>query len=148
VNVRCQQDEVYAAERAVPPGRTFTDLADAQAFVDCLRETWWWERFFWAGPARVEVYFRRHGMSVNDYDRTRDAGLIELVAGQRDVKTLLHELAHNLANALHDSHAHDPHFARTYGVLVYAVMGSDAWLTLQGGYDACGVEYLQNTKEE
>jgi putative metallohydrolase (TIGR04338 family) len=139
-----QQYELYAAERAVPNGAVFSTAREAQAFVDGLRETWWWQRFYWKGPARVEVYFRPRGHSTNRWDKDKDAGLIELRPGQRDVKTILHELAHILAEALDDSHAHDPFFARTYAVLVYAVLGSRAWLTLQNGYNECGVDYMQN----
>jgi len=148
VMTKCQQYEVYAAEEAVPTGTVFCDVTHAQAFVDGLRETWWWERFYFAAPARVEVYFRGGSMSLNGYDRAKDAGFIELAPGQRNVKTVLHELAHILAEVLFASHAHDPYFARTYAVLVYAVLGSLAWRTLQAGYERCAVDYTRNAKEE
>lgn len=149
MTTRCQQDEVYAAERDVPTGTSFATARQAQHYVDGLCDSWWWERFYWQGPARVEVYFsRRRDMSVNKYERAKDGALIELAVGMRDEKTVLHELAHILAEALFDSHAHDPYFARTYAVLVYCVLGSDAWLALQRGYDRCGVAYLQNEQEE
>lgn len=143
-----QQDKVYEAQAGVTTGATFATEQEAQDFADKLRETWWWERFYWNGPARVEVYFSPGTASVGRFERDNDAGLIDLRPNGRNVRTLLHELAHVLAEALNDSHAHDPFWARTYGVLVYAVLGSQAWLELQSGYDACDVQYLQNTKDE
>lgn len=141
--MRCQQIEVYAAERDLPRGMTFVSARDAQAYVDALMSTWWYQRFYWNGPSRVEVYFRSRGNSTNKMDKDKDAGLIELTIGQRDEKTILHELAHILADWLNASNAHDPFFARTYAVLVYGALGSQAWLTLQRGFDACGIDYMK-----
>lgn len=145
MTTRVQQDEVYAAEGRVRRGMTFASSRDAQAYVDSLRETWWWERFFWQGPARIEVYWRSRGASsVGKWEPENDAGLIEMLPSHRNELIILHEIAHVLADAIHGSHAHDPYFARTYAVLVYCVLGSDAWLELEAGYKEHGVEYLQN----
>ena len=99
--------------------------------VDNLRNEWWWEKFFWKGPVRTEVVFSHRADSVGWYDKDNDAGVMDMGVSHHNVKSILHELAHVLAHAINDSHAHDPFFARTYAVLVYAVMGSQAWLTLQ-----------------
>lgn len=157
MTTRCQQFEVYDAEEAVPRGTVFRTAKEAQAFMDDLTETWWWQKFYATpnpllfgrtAPARVEVYFRSRGHSVNKYDKSKDGAVIELRPGQRDAKTLTHELAHIIAEALFDSHAHDPKFARTYAILVYEVLGSQAWLTLQAGYDRCGVDYQQSRRSQ
>lgn len=146
--VRTQQDEIYAAEAEVAHrGRTFTSENAAQAWVDSLRETWWWQRFFWRGPARTEVYWRSRGSdSVGKYDKANDAGILEMLPSHRNELFILHELAHVLAAALNGSKAHDPFFARTYATLVYLVLGSDAWLELQESFDKHGIDYMQGVK--
>lgn len=140
-----QQDELYAAEESVTTrGMTFATSREAQVYLDALRDTWWWQKFFWKAPARTEIYWKARGDSVGSYDKAKDAGLLEMVPAHRNELFILHELAHVVAEALHGSHAHDPYFARTYAVLVYCVLGSDAWLQLQRGYEAQCIEYLQN----
>jgi putative metallohydrolase (TIGR04338 family) len=143
---RCQQDEIYEAEGEVlHRGMTFVDEDDAQTYVDALRDTWWWNTHFWAGPARVEIYWRSGGnQSVGEYVKSKDAGLIEMVEEDRCELYILHEIAHVIAACIHGSEAHDPHFARVYAVLVYCTLGSGAWLELKRAFDKHGVDYMQN----
>lgn len=142
--IRNQQEALYAAEQNVRRGRTFTNVRDAQRWVDDLRETWWWQRFFWGAPTRIEVYWRSRGnSSVGSWDKLNDAGVIEMLPQHRNELFILHELSHVIAAALNGSKAHDPFFARTYATLVYLVLGSDAWLELQAGYEKHGIDYMQ-----
>jgi putative metallohydrolase (TIGR04338 family) len=144
---RTQQDEIYAAERNIPRGRTFRRSADAQEWLDGLRETWWWQKFFWQGPARTEVYWRSRGSaSVGSWDVRNDAGVLEMLPAHRNQLFILHELSHVLAAALNGSKAHDPFFARTYLTLVYLVLGVDAYLELQQSFEEHGVDYMQEAK--
>jgi putative metallohydrolase (TIGR04338 family) len=146
MTTRCQQDEIYAAENGVNHGMWFTKEADAQAWLDALRDRWWWSKFFWKAPARTEVYWRARGSSsVGSYHKDEDAGLLEMLPPHRNELIMLHELSHVIADALNDSHAHDPFFARTYATLVYLVLGSDTWLQLQHAFDEHGVDYMQGS---
>lgn len=143
--IRCQQDEIYAAEKHVPHGRTFRTEAQAQEWLDGLARTWWWEKFFWNGPSRTEVYWRPRGdSSVGSYHKDKDAGLLEMLPAHRNELIILHELSHVLASALNKSKAHDPFFARTYLTLVYLVMGIDAYLELKSAFDDHDINYMQD----
>lgn len=148
--IRCQQDELYAAEADVTTrGMTFVDEDDAQTYLDALRDTWWWQRFFWKAPARTEIYWRARGSSsVGSYDKAKDAGLLEMLPAHRCELFILHELAHVIAAAMHGSEAHDPEFARTYAVLVYCTLGSDTWLQLSRAFDKNNVEYMVKGEED
>lgn len=139
---QCQQHELYAAERSTPSGKPFASLEDIQRFADDLRETWWWEQFYWM-VSRVEVGpARRNGnASVGWYDSPKAAGRIEMLPVHWNEKYVLHELAHVLASARFESQAHDPYFARVYLELVYHVMGIDAWLELKTAFDAADINY-------
>jgi putative metallohydrolase (TIGR04338 family) len=145
--IKCQQYELYAAERDVPQGMWFTKVKDAQAYLDTLREQWWWSKFFWKAPARTEIYWRSRGdSSVGSYDKENDARLLEMLPEHRSELFILHELSHVIASALNDSTAHDPFFARTYLTLVYLVLDSDAYLELQRGFERESVDYMQGVK--
>jgi putative metallohydrolase (TIGR04338 family) len=151
--IRTQQNAIYDAERNVRKGRRFTTEQEAQEWVDGLRETWWWQRFFWKAPARTEVYWRARGSesvgseSVGSYDAANDAGVVEMLPSHRNELIILHELSHVIAAAMNDSKAHDPFFARTYVNLVYLALGGDAYLELQRAFEEHGIDYMQAVKE-
>jgi putative metallohydrolase (TIGR04338 family) len=146
--VRNQQDNVYVAERNVRIGHTFITAREAQAWLDGLRETWWWEKFYWNAPSRTEVFWRSRGSaSVGSYDKANDAGVLEMLPVHRNELIILHELSHVIASAMNGSKAHDPFFARTYLTLVYLVIGTDAYLELQHGFEEQGVDYMQKVQQ-
>jgi hypothetical protein len=144
--VKTQQKALYAAQENVMRGRQFTRVDEIQTFVDELRDTYWWQ-YRYARILRVEVIFRPSGRSLGSYEADKNAGLIELSPQGRCLRTVAHELAHVVAEALYDSKSHDPWFAREYGVLTYHLLGSNAWLTLQRGYEIHHVNYLQDEEE-
>jgi hypothetical protein len=135
---QCQQFELYAAEGHVPSGRTFakSELADAQAFVDAMRDTAVWQRQY-RMVQRVEVHFLDASCegSCGGWREHDAAGVIEMASVHRDELTLCHEVAHVLAAARYGSHAHDPWFARTYLELVYEMMGSETFEALRASFE-------------
>jgi hypothetical protein len=139
---RCQQDLVYAAEEALPRGREFRSLAELQRWVDDLRETWWWDARY-ARVKRIEVgpAIRRKGArSVGWWDRDMLAGRIEMHPFHRNVRDVTHEIAHVIAEALHNSEAHDPWFCREYLNLTYLISGQ-VWQDLAHAFEQHDVDY-------
>lgn len=141
-----QQDECYVAELALGSGRSFADYDAAQRWVDDLRDTPWWHlQGFSLYVLRIEVgpatRLAREFAGVGWFEREKSAGRIELKRDALDERTILHEVAHVLASAVHDSKSHDPAWARTYLTLVSSVMGPDAYLALQRSFDQHGVDY-------
>lgn len=140
--LQCQQFELYAAERSALTGRSFGDVAEMQAFVDSLRDTWWWPRWY-AKVARVEVYGRpgTRRESVGSWHPAMNAGKLEMLPVHWNELFVLHELAHVLAAARYGSKSHDPWFARVYLELVQLVMGSDAYLSLHLSFTEQGIDF-------
>jgi putative metallohydrolase (TIGR04338 family) len=139
--IKTQQQQVYRAQRDVPLGRRFKSITEVQEYLDGMRDTWWWHRWYWRIP-RVEVYAATtEKTSMAGWDEANNAGLIILHKENRDQRALVHELAHVVAEALHNSHAHDPAYCRDYANLTYLIMGGDAWLKLQEGFEREKVEY-------
>jgi putative metallohydrolase (TIGR04338 family) len=142
MSASCQQFELYAAERRVSTGERFPSVAAMQAFVDGLRNTWWWRQFY-PNVARVEVYSRpsnRHE-SVGAYDAAKRAGHIEMLPVHWTPLVVLHELAHVLAKARYGSRAHDPAFARVYLELVYLELGYATYVELERAFTAAGINF-------
>lgn len=142
MELQCQQDEVYASEVGIPLGTRFGSLIELQQWVDDLRETWWWETFY-ARIRRVEVgpAIRKKGAgSVGWWEKEAMAGRIEMQPFHRNVRDVTHELAHVIAEALHESHAHDPWFCREYLNLTYLISGQ-VWQNLARAFDEHGVDY-------
>lgn len=138
-----QQDELYAAEATVSVGTGFANLKEIQVWVDDLRDSWWWQKWYWM-VERVEVgTSRRQNKSVCWFDRDKNAGRMEMGHKHRDQLSAVHELAHVLAAARHNSQSHDPIFARTYLELTYLIRGSDAWLELQYAFNRAELDYGQ-----
>jgi putative metallohydrolase (TIGR04338 family) len=142
-----QQDELYAAEETTDHGRTFANLKEVQRWVDSLRDESWWEQRYWM-VERVEVgTSRKWHESVGWFEKEphsrSGAGRMEMAHTHRDELSMIHELAHVLANARHGSNSHDPFFARTYLELTYLIRGSDAYLELQNAFDLAGIDYGQ-----
>ena len=143
-----QQQECYRAESQLGPGRAFMSIDEIQAFVDSLRDApWWTAQGYHLSVARIEVGTSRSKKfaGVGWYDKDMGAGRIELTGVGKNMKTVLHEVAHVIASAKYGSKSHDPWWARTYLTLVSYVMGSDAYLTLQSAFDAQGVDYTVTT---
>lgn len=132
-----QQKAVYAAERAVPVGRSFDSIAAIQDVLDRLRDEDWWDQ----GIARVEVGPAAHGQAgVGWYEADKNAGRIELSPECRNERIMCHELAHVFAERC-GSKAHDPCWARIYTNIVYRVMGPTAWQALVMAFKEHGVDY-------
>jgi hypothetical protein len=136
----CQQVELYASEAGLPLGADLP-LAEAQAFVDAMRETAVWRRQY-ASVMRVEVRFIESGSaSVGGWFPHNMAGLVEMLPGHRNPLILCHEVAHVLASARYGSRSHDPWFARTYLELVWSMMGPDAYAALKAAFDAHAIDH-------
>lgn len=139
---RCQQFELYAAERQVPEGRRFASVEEIQRFVDGLRDTWWWRQWY-PQVLRVEAYKRPSRMkeSVGSYSAANRAGVIEMLEVHWNELVILHELSHVLASARYGSRSHDPYFARVYLETVALVMGPDVYRALYDAFEAGGIEH-------
>jgi len=142
-----QQALIYAAQCVVPPDPYFGDIAQAQLFVDILRDQPWWDRTY-SKVAYVEVGATRRNAtkSVGWWDAEHNAGRIELCASGMQARTVVHELAHVVADALDGSTAHDPTFARRFVELTYHALGVEAYVALTTSFDAHGVEYLKEER--
>lgn len=145
--MKTQQEECYAGEAHLERGRVFPSVTDAQHFVDALRNTpWWTAHGFHLAVPRTEVGAAGEDktMSVGWFDKDMGAGRVELTSGGMCERVVLHEVAHVLASAKYSSKSHDPWWAKTYLTLVACVMGSDAYLALQRGFDTHRVDYAVN----
>lgn len=128
--MKTQQEEVYAAERTLlERGTQFDSIKAVQAYLDDIRDRLWWD---YPDVVRVEVYGANKSQA--GYDRKTNAGLIELHPKQMDQHTVLHELAHVLAQARDGSQAHDPWWVRTLLILTYWERGSDAFVELREAF--------------
>lgn len=138
---RCQQQQVYAAERTIDQGSRFTSAAAVQTFVDELRDTWWWIK--WVSNVKwIEVRLdRRRRSSSARFDVEDEAGHITLNVDNPNIRLVLHEVAHVLAEARHRSMSHDPWFARVYYEITYLVRGVDSAQELAIAFDEMGVDY-------
>lgn len=139
---RCtQQDLVYRAEAEVPAGRAFRSVGEIQAWVDDLRDTWWWQAWY-PQVVRVEVVRRdgRRRESVGAWHPDRGAGLVELLHAHWNDRDVLHELAHVLAAARHRSSSHDPAFCRTLYELVHLAVSPGHAVRLRAAYVRHGVD--------
>lgn len=142
MTVRTQQEEVYTAQRVLPAGLRFDGRADAQRYVDTLRDEPWWEQFF-PLVEDVEVHVGPCGAGwggVAAFHEGERCGVIQLDPnGGMTQATIVHELAHILANAHRESTGHDPAFVRTFLELVYHTYGSEAWQGLKASFLQHGV---------
>jgi putative metallohydrolase (TIGR04338 family) len=143
---KTQQLQCYAAEVGVPDGSRFRDVAEAQRFVDELRdEPWWHLQGYSLAVLRIEVHpasrTNQQWHGVSQWFPDKSAGLVELSPSGLSTRVVLHEVAHVLADSALASTGHDPAWARTYLTLVSCVMGPDAYLKLRESFDAHGVDY-------
>lgn len=140
MTVRCQQDEVYAAEnKAGGWGRDLT-IDEARGYAtDLVSESWFREQ--WGRVLDVEVNGRRARDGVGHWDEKTWVGQVELGPGVRNERTLLHEIAHVVAAAQHGSNAHDPAFVGIYLELCYRRRGVEVWTALREAMLANGVEW-------
>src|SRR3954469_22333679 len=120
----CQQSALYRAEVGVNHGRRFSEVEEAQEFIDRLMDHQWWEDEY-PQVVRVEVRFIPGLDSVGAWEPDHRGGVMEMAKDHRCELYLLHELAHVLADSRYGRCSHNPWFARTYLTLVYRVMGSD-----------------------
>lgn len=138
--MRCQQDEVYAAEAPIHQGRRFSSQAEIQEWVDrLLNQPWWHERFPLVLNVEVPTIKRRRGEgSVGAYDAATGYGVIEMAEVHWNERDVCHELAHVTSGA-EGSTAHDPLFVRHCLELVYRTIGTETWLALRASYLEHGV---------
>lgn len=137
----CQQDEMYAAESAVPWGFELAEEA-AQRFLDEARDRYprWLEDF--SMVARIEVVVdpgRKN--SVGKFEEHKSAGLCCMAPAHSNPVCLCHEAAHVLVAARFGRNGHGPWFARVYLELVYSLVGSDAYAALKASFDEHGIDY-------
>lgn len=137
-----QQYELYAAEREGTRGRQFATVKEMQAFVDALRDTWWWQRYY-PKVLHVEVgRAPRNGRgSVGGWFAENNTGRMEMHPDHWCEQYVLHELAHVLAAYRYGSKAHCPWFARVYLELVYEVQGADAFVALHAAFDRHSIQH-------
>lgn len=142
---RTQQDELYAAERPVQPGRVFSSQAEIERWLqDEVTETeWWLDRY--PGVWRIEcpTVTRRAGEgSVGHFYPDTQSGVIEMHQAHWCAKYVLHEIAHVVA-AEQGSTSHCPIFAREYLALVREFGGFMMWAELRLAFEAVGIEVAE-----
>lgn len=136
---RTQQNEVYAAQEVLPPGRTFTALDEIQTYVDELRESYWWP----AWVLRIEVQpISQRFRGLAHWHTNEGAGVIGISKDGMNLRTVVHEVAHVLADA-RGSSGHDPLYCRQFLELVYHCMGSDQFIKLRDSFEQRGVVHDQ-----
>lgn len=127
-----QQGRLYAAEAALPPGRTFATGNEVRAFVEqVLLDEDVWDLFPEASAVRVTISgtLKRHGIATGSH--------ITLSSKRgMDAATALHEVAHTLAND-----AHGPEFCSAFLWLVRRHMGFHAYGALRTSYDSYLLSY-------
>lgn len=141
----CQQYELYAAEGGVPKGRTFGSIEEIQKYVDDLRERPWWILEY-GKVLKVEVAKSRAKGSVGGFYPEKNAGRIEMAECHWNELYVLHELAHVLAKARHQSQAHCPYFARVYLEMVSREMGPETYTKLYEAFENHNIEHDPNDK--
>lgn len=131
-----QQEEVYTAERTLlDRGRTLDSIKEVQDWIDAFRDTDWWDAL---APKvyRIEAYTRPGSTSLGRWYEDAGAGMIELA--RLDEHTILHEVAHAIANSVEPA-AHGPRWVRTLLLLTFHVRGAGAWATLRQAFLDHGV---------
>lgn len=143
--MRTQQLDLYAAEREIHDGPVFRDVRAVQEWLDDLRETWWWEEWIGERVLRVEAARGRpgpHAAGVGSYYPERLSGRLEFAKGaELNERRCVHELAHVIAAATHNSKSHDPWFARVYLELTYLIRGTAAYQELLAAFDRHGIDH-------
>jgi putative metallohydrolase (TIGR04338 family) len=142
MNCSCQQDEVYAAENDVTPGRRILSQEALQQFVDDLRDTDYWQRNFPDVRSILAICDPRRKArgSLGRWNGDGDGEILMSPVHMYE-RIVLHEVTHVIACARYGSHAHDPWFARTYLELVYAIMGGDVYAELKAAFITGGVDH-------
>ncbi|MDE2100426.1 MAG: hypothetical protein KGL39_24450 [Patescibacteria group bacterium] len=136
-----QQLTLYDAEAEVSPRRTFSSEEEMQQFADEIREADWWQRNF-PQVRRIEVYFDdARDASAARWHPEHGAGVIGIAAHGHTDLTLMHEVAHVLANARYGEATHSPWFARTYLEAVYTYMGAEAYAELRAAFERHGIDH-------
>jgi putative metallohydrolase (TIGR04338 family) len=140
--MRTQQSKLYAAEASVPTGRSFSSVTEIQAWVDGLRDTWWWQMWY-PQVLRVEVTSRpaRMNDSVGSWHPDMGAGQMEMMRVHWNQQVVVHELAHVLAAARYGSHSHDPYFARVYLELLALVGLTPMYAEMYEAFERAGIAH-------
>jgi len=138
--IACQQDELYAAECAVPHGRAIAPGA-LQSWVDALRDLPWWDRNF-PQVLRIEAHVRKTSNqgSVGGWYPEDGCGVIEMAPCHLNEMIVCHEVCHVLAAAGYNSHAHDPWFARTY-LELFCQVRPDLYVPLYNAFTTGGIDF-------
>lgn len=123
--MKCQQTELYASEaKHGLRGRSFDSLEEIYEYVNALRDTWWWQRYY-SDCLEVQVigHLKGNSGSVGGWYPEDQIALLSMHEAHWCEQYVLHELAHPLAALRYGSQAHCPWFARVYMELVSLVMG-------------------------
>jgi putative metallohydrolase (TIGR04338 family) len=134
-----QRARVYRAERAVPDGRRLPTVGDVQRYVDRVTASALWRRLV-PDRSRVEVRDGRGRRRAGSY-----VGLpaIAVPRVHRRERHVLHELAHQLADATGDpaEPAHGWRFAAALLLLVRERKSPETADALRAANTAAGVRY-------
>lgn len=130
-----QQDNVYAAERALGHGWRLNTIEEAQIYVDGLTASDWWE---WPEICRVLVEpFRSSKWSGTGQNYAEHGvGVIQLTKNGLDVRTILHEVAHCVS---YKGAGHGPAWVQNYNRIVYRVLGQDEYMRQYNTFKQNGV---------
>lgn len=110
-----QRQRVYNACAAIRAGKRLETVAEMQAYVDHLLDSAWARRRW--GAQRITVKDGRGHRRA-----TGGGGIVQMPTWAREERTLLHEIAHNLASP-YDSHG--PAFVRVMLELVSHVYNAE-----------------------
>ena len=138
---KCQQWELYDAERDVPHGKWFASTDEAEAWISEIRETLWFRDNF-----PTVQRFELHPRSVNDgsvgtFIPLDGVVLAEMASEHLNNLIICHEVSHGLAAARYQSRSHDPWFARIYLELVWHMLGTETYEALRASFDQHGIDH-------
>lgn len=136
-----QQAALYAAEDEIFEGVYFTSLEHVQEWIDGLRDIWWWEARV---PQVLKIDVHPANVGERDqawYDESTRTGIIEFATPIPSMRSVVHELAHVLAQARHGSQSHDPWYARILLELTYLLRGIPTYEALFAAFVRHGIDF-------
>lgn len=138
--MKCQQQELYAAQQACPEGRTFSTVEEVQQYYDEWLTSSPFLTLNYPGVGKIEVGKAVGKHHCGGFDFGRNVGRCDFHFPVKE-RTVIHEAAHSLAKQRDGSQAHCPYFCRTYLELIFDKMGSEAYSLLRASMEQHGVQH-------
>jgi putative metallohydrolase (TIGR04338 family) len=136
-----QRQKIYDAEHASSPGKAFPTVEECQAYVDRVLKRKRLQRKY--SVPRTIVVHPGHGRRIACATTIYGRRVIKLPRWSRTELTILHEIAHHIADNDGRSWSHNWKFAAVLLTLVREMMGAEAEQALRGQYRTRRVRYTE-----